>query len=89
MSKVEAEKPKIIQRYRTHDTDTGSPEVQIAIFTGRSAELTKHLQVNKKDNHSRRGLLGMVSKRKHLLTYLEREDPERYTRIVKKLKLKG
>lgn len=89
MSKVEAEKPKIIQKYRTHTTDTGSPEVQIAIFTEKIAELTKHLQVHRKDHHSRRGLLGMVSKRKRLLTYLQREDPKRYARIVKKLKLKG
>jgi small subunit ribosomal protein S15 len=89
MSKVEAQKPKIIEKYRTHGTDTGSPEVQIAIFTEKITELTKHLQKHRKDNHSRRGLLGMVSKRKRLLTYLEREDPARHQKIVKKLKLKG
>ena len=89
MSKVEGRKPKIIEKYRLHGTDTGSPEVQIAIFTEKITELTKHLQAHKKDHHSRRGLLGMVSKRKRLLTYLQREDPQRYTHIVKHLKLKG
>lgn len=89
MSKVEAEKPKIISRYRLHDTDTGSPEVQIAIFTEKIAELAKHLKMHKKDFHSRRGLLGMVSKRRLLLTYLQREDPVRYETIAKKLKLKN
>jgi small subunit ribosomal protein S15 len=89
MSKVEAEKSRIIEKYKLHTTDTGSPEVQIAIFTKKITELTKHLQAHKKDNHSRRGLLGMVSKRKRLLTYLQREDPKRYTHIVKHLKLKG
>lgn len=88
MSKVEAEKPKIISKYRIHDTDTGSPEVQIAIFTEKITELTKHLKGHKKDFHSRRGLLGMVSKRRRLLAYLRREDPGRYDVIAKKLKLK-
>ena len=89
MSKVEAEKPKIISRYQTHETDTGSPEVQIAIFTERINELTKHLKTHKKDFHSRRGLLGMVSKRRRLLSYLQREDPKRHDAISKKLKLKA
>jgi small subunit ribosomal protein S15 len=89
MSKVDAEKPKIIQKYRIHESDTGSPEVQIAIFTEKIVELTEHLKTHKKDQHSRRGLLGMVSKRKRLLTYLQREDAVRYAQIVKKLKLKG
>ena len=89
MSKVDTQKPKIIQKFRIHDTDTGSPEVQIAIFTEKIVELTEHLKTHKKDQHSRRGLLGMVSKRKRLLTYLQREDAPRYTQIVKKLKLKG
>ncbi len=88
MSKVEDEKPKIISKYRIHDTDTGSPEVQIAIFTEKITELTKHLKTHKKDFHSRRGLLGMVSKRRRLVTYLQREDPGRYATIAKKLKLK-
>lgn len=89
MSKVETEKPKIIQKFRLHDGDTGSPEVQIAIFTEKIKELTEHLKTHKKDQHSRRGLLGMVSKRKRLLTYLQREDPSRHSHIIKKLKLKG
>lgn len=67
--------------------DTGSPEVQVALFTEKIAELTKHLKVHKKDFHSRRGLLGMVSKRRRLLTYLAREDPKRYAAVAKKLKL--
>lgn len=87
MSKVDEEKKKIIAKYRLHESDTGSPEVQIAIFTERIAELTKHLKTHKKDFHSRRGLLGMVSKRRRLLTYLEREDPERYAVVAKRLKL--
>lgn len=87
MSKVEEDKRKIIAKYRLHESDTGSPEVQIAIFTERISELTKHLKTHKKDFHSRRGLLGMVSKRRRLLSYLEREDPDRYVEIAKRLKL--
>ncbi|TSC64643.1 MAG: small subunit ribosomal protein S15 [Parcubacteria group bacterium Gr01-1014_106] len=87
MSKIEEDKKKIIAKYRLHESDTGSPEVQIAIFTERISELTKHLKSHKKDFHSRRGLLGMVSKRRRLLSYLEREDPDRYTEIAKRLKL--
>lgn len=89
MSKVEADKPKIISKYQIHETDTGSPEVQIAIFTEKINELTKHLKTHKKDFHSRRGLLGMVSKRRRLLSYLGREDPLRHQAITKKLKLKS
>jgi len=89
MSKVDIQKGKIIQKFRIHNSDTGSPEVQIAIFTEKITELTEHLKTHKKDHHSRRGLLGMVSKRKRLLSYLQREDPSRYTKIIKKLKLKG
>ncbi|TSC71650.1 MAG: small subunit ribosomal protein S15 [Parcubacteria group bacterium Gr01-1014_38] len=87
MSKVDEEKKKIIAKYQLHESDTGSPEVQIAIFTERITELTKHLKSHKKDFHSRRGLLGMVSKRRRLVAYLEREDPERYAVIAKRLKL--
>lgn len=87
MGKQEADKSKIISKYRLHDTDTGSPEVQIALFTEKIAELTKHLRAHKKDFHSRRGLLGMVSKRRRLLTYLAREDPKRYEVVAKKFKL--
>ncbi|MBI4022469.1 MAG: 30S ribosomal protein S15 [Candidatus Andersenbacteria bacterium] len=89
MSKAEVRKPDIIKKYKLHQQDTGSPEVQVAIFTERIEELIKHLRQNKKDHHSRRGLLGMVSKRKRLLTYLKRQDEKRYRSITKKLGLKA
>lgn len=89
MSKVDAKKGDIIKKYKLHKADTGSPEVQIAIFTEKIDELSKHLKKNRKDNHSRRGLLGMVSKRKRLLSYLQREDEKRYKSITKKLGLKA
>ena len=82
------EKKKIIEKYKVHDNDTGSSEVQIALFTEKIEQLTEHLKEHKKDNHSRRGLLKMVSKRRKLLDYLEKEDPKRYASIIKKLKLK-
>jgi small subunit ribosomal protein S15 len=88
MSKVDQRKPGIIKKFKIHDKDTGSPEVQVALFTEKIDELSKHLQKNKKDKHSRRGLLGMVSKRRRLLTYLKRQDEKRYRSIVKKLGLK-
>jgi len=81
-------KTKLIKEYKTHDKDTGSADVQIAIFTKQIEELTKHLKKHPKDNHSRRGLLKMVSKRRRLLTYLKENDEKRYKRIVKKLGLK-
>ena len=71
-------KKQIIEENRTHETDTGSPEVQIAILTYRINELTEHLKVHPKDNHSRRGLLQMVGNRRNLLDYLARKDIERY-----------
>lgn len=89
MSKIEEDKKKIIAKHRLHDSDTGSPEVQIAIFTEKIGELTRHLKKHKKDLHSRRGLLGMVSKRQRLLQYLQREDEKRHDAITKKLKLKS
>ena len=88
MSKVEERKDQIIKKYKLHTADTGSPEVQVAIFTEKINELVKHLKDNKKDNHSRRGLLGMVSKRKRLLSYLKRQDEKRYTSLAKKLGIK-
>jgi small subunit ribosomal protein S15 len=72
----------------THKTDTGSPEVQIGIFTEQIKELTKHLQTHKKDEHSRRGLLKMVGKRRSLLDYLNKRDPARYQEVLKKLDLR-
>lgn len=88
MSKVEKRKQDIIKKYNLHKEDTGSPEVQVAIFTEKIDELVKHLKKNKKDVHSRRGLLGMVSKRRRLLNYLKRQDEKRYKSITKKLGLK-
>lgn len=88
MSKVEARKQQIIKKYKLHTEDTGSPEVQVALFTEKIEELIKHLKKNKKDHHSRRGLLGMVSKRKRLLTYLRRQNEKRYKSLTKKLGLK-
>ena len=81
------EKSKIIEKIKTHETDTGSAEVQIGILTEEIKKLTKHLKKHPKDNHSRRGLLGMVSKRKQLLNYLEETNEKRYNNLVKKLEL--
>ena len=78
-------KQEIISTYRMSETDTGSPEVQIALLTERINHLNEHLKLNKKDHHSRRGLLKMVGKRRSLLNYLERTDIERYRAIVEKL----
>ena len=88
MSKVSERKPTIIKKYKLHGEDTGSPEVQVAVFTEKIDELVKHLKKNKKDNHSRRGLLGMVSKRRRLLAYLKRQDEARYKKLTKRLGLK-
>ena len=71
--------------HRLHGNDTGSPEVQVAIFTERIRELTRHLQTHKKDHHSRRGLLLLVGKRRRLLNYLSRNDVERYRALISKL----
>jgi small subunit ribosomal protein S15 len=81
-------KQEIIAKYQTHEGDTGSPEVQIALLTERITHLTEHLKVHKKDNHSRRGLLMMVGQRRGLLKYLESIDIERYRAIVEKLGLR-
>lgn len=81
------EKKKIIDKYATTKGDTGSPEVQVALLTGKIDKLADHLKGNKKDVHSRKGLLSMVSKRRRLLTYLLKKDEERYRRIVKDLQL--
>ena len=79
------EKTAVILANRTHENDTGSPEVQIAILSARIAELTEHLKTHKKDHHSRRGLLKMVGHRRNLLVYLYNKDVERYRSLVKKL----
>ena len=78
-------KTAIINEYATHEGDTGSPEVQIAILTARINELTEHLREHKHDNHSRRGLLMMVGKRRNLLDYLAKKDINRYRAIIAKL----
>ena len=82
------QKQAIIAANQTHEGDTGSPEVQIAILTARINELNEHLKVHKKDNHSRRGLLKMVGKRRKLLVYLQNNDVERYRAIIAKLGLR-
>jgi len=82
---LKEQKTGIISDNRLHDTDTGSPEVQIAILTERINQLTEHLKIHKKDNHSRRGLLKMVGARRSLLDYLIKNDIERYRAIIAKL----
>ena len=81
-------KQEIINTYKRDEKDTGSPEVQIALLTERIKDLTEHLKVHKKDNHSRRGLLKMVGKRRNLLNYLAKKDVNRYREIVEKLGLR-
>ena len=81
-------KNEIIGKYKRGENDTGSPEVQIALLTKRINELTEHLKVHKKDNHSRRGLLKMVGKRRNLVNYLAKKDINRYREIVEKLELR-
>ena len=82
------EKQAIIDAYKTHEGDTGSPEVQIALLTSRINTLTEHLKANHKDHHSRRGLLKMVGHRRNLLGYLQKTDIERYRAIIEKLNLR-
>lgn len=82
------EKEKIIAKYKLHDKDTGSPEVQIALLTEEIKQLLSHLKKHKKDFHSKRGLLKMVAKRRKLLGYLKDEDEQRYKSIVRKIGLK-
>jgi small subunit ribosomal protein S15 len=79
---------EIVAEYGTHDSDTGSPEVQVALLTERINHLTEHLRDHKHDHHSRRGLLLMVGKRRRLLDYLRREDMERYRSLIAKLGLR-
>jgi small subunit ribosomal protein S15 len=78
-------KQNVIRDYRTHDSDTGSPEVQIAILSERIGELTEHFKTHKKDHASRRGLLMMVSRRRRLLDYLKKYDTERYKQVIQRL----
>jgi len=82
------EKDKIIKKYKTHESDTGSPEVQIAILTAEIEQLTEHLKEHKKDFSSRRGLLRKVGMRRRLLRYLQKDNSKSYEELIKKLKLK-
>ncbi|MDR0818120.1 MAG: 30S ribosomal protein S15 [Oscillospiraceae bacterium] len=82
---LKEQKTAVIESNRTHETDTGSPEVQIAILTERINQLTGHLKIHHKDNHSRRGLLKMVGNRRRLLDYLAKKDVERYRTLIAKL----
>ena len=82
------EKTALIEQYKLHEGDTGSPEVQIALLTKRINDLTEHLKIHKKDNHSRRGLLKMVGHRRNLLMYLQKNDIERYRAIIDQLGLR-
>ncbi len=81
-------KEQVVNDYKLHDNDTGSSQVQIALLTQRINELTEHFKVHKKDNHSRRGLLKMVARRRKLLDYLKRKNIGEYHEIIKKLKLR-
>jgi len=82
------EKDALIKKFQTHKDDTGSPEVQIAILSKEIDQVSEHLKIHRKDNHSRRGLLKMVGNRRRLLRYLKSEDAKRYDKLVDKLKLK-
>jgi small subunit ribosomal protein S15 len=88
MSLAKEAKLDIISQYKTHDTDTGSPEVQVALLTKRINELTTHFRLHAKDNHSRRGLLKLVSQRRGLLDYLKRRDINRYHDLIQRLGLR-
>ncbi len=88
MALAKKEKEKIIKEFATDKGDTGSPEIQVALLTAQIKKLTKHLKDHKKDIHSRRGLLGMISKRRRLLNYLKKKAEKRYKVLIKKLKLR-
>ena len=88
MTWMKEQKTDIIKSYATHESDTGSPEVQIALLTGRITYLTDHFKVHKKDFHSRRGLLKLVGQRRKLIDYLKKKDSERYKKIIDRLGLR-
>ena len=83
-----SQKQSIIDDYSTHETDTGSPEVQIALLSTRITYLTEHFKTHKKDHHSRRGLLKLVSQRRKLLNYLKQSDKERYEKVIERLEIR-
>ena len=88
MVMTKEQKTAVIENARTHATDTGSPEVQVAILSQRIAYLTEHFKANPKDHHSRRGMLKMISKRRHLLNYVKKDDYARYEAICKANKIR-
>jgi small subunit ribosomal protein S15 len=88
MALLKEAKREIIDKFKTHEGDTGSPEVQVAMLTERINQLTEHLKQHKKDHHSRRGLLKMVGQRRALLNYLKDKDVQRYRSLVEKLELR-
>ncbi|MFZ2630577.1 MAG: 30S ribosomal protein S15 [Desulfosalsimonadaceae bacterium] len=88
MNIPEQKKTETINRFKLHESDTGSPEVQIALLTDRIIHLTEHLKIHKKDHHSRRGLLIMVGKRRRMLNYVKHKDVQRYRSIIKELELR-
>jgi small subunit ribosomal protein S15 len=88
MALTQERKQQLIEEYRTHESDTGSPEVQIAILTEKINYLNEHLRTHKKDHHSRRGLLKMVGQRRNLLAYLKDKDVARYRELINKLGLR-
>ena len=85
MSLLEKKKEEVIEEFKLHESDTGSPEVQVALLTHRITYLTEHLKGHKKDHHSRRGLLVLVGRRRSLLDYLKEKDIERYRSLIKRL----
>ncbi len=87
MSLTKDQKEEIVKKFALHEGDTGSPEVQIALLTKQIEELSEHLKQHKKDNHSRRGLLNMVGKRRRLIQYLKNNEPDRHKELAKKLKI--
>lgn len=88
MTLQRTQKEEIIQQYQTHPSDTGSPEVQVALLTERINQLTEHLKTNIHDHHSRRGLLKLVGRRRRLLAYLRRTDVDRYRNVINRLGLR-
>lgn len=88
MAKSQLDKSSVITDFKNHDTDTGSPEVQIALLTQRISHLTDHLRTHRKDFHSRRGLIAMTSRRRKLLDYVKRHDLEKYRQLLERLKLR-
>jgi small subunit ribosomal protein S15 len=88
MALTQERKNQLIAEYRTHESDTGSPEVQVAVLTENIVNLTDHLREHKKDHHSRRGLLKMVGQRRKLLAYLKNKDVSRYSALIEKLGLR-